>query len=463
MNNITQTQVKQAIDSFLTALFDKKALALLKSSENAIEDNNLEAQTQAQEGIEKIQEKYALDAWMEYANSWMSEQLSFGTHISKGIHASSKGDNVIYMASASIHERPIVGHHSIANPLTDASGNAAALPLAAFVQVQVYDEQDNYPTISELIEAQHPALSGVFHSNPDISKQIQDTFYKLVVAHIDTPTTDELNKQLLWPIAEEDQSQDSAYHCIIPLYPTALTHHLYEKIQDIKFSDANTLAKKNKDKLNEVQTPYNIIKDLAVVNIGGSNPQGVSQLMSKKRGKTYLLPSLPPSFIQTQAFSFSKNSSSIFNAKTMAYKTRNTLDALYKIIGTRHNNMSIRDARKAILDDLLLQILKIANGVQSNRSAGWSKDYHNLDYAEKLWLDPFRGELESEADFKTDFEKGHWQQEIEAKFAAWLQTLLQKEFPKLEKDFGDSEHNQWEREMADALTESKRLGQGAFA
>lgn len=464
MNDIAQSQIEQAIDSFLGAQFDKKAAPLLKILEKALLDNDIDAQTKAKEDIKKAQEKYALDAWMNYAHAWMSEQLSFGTHISKGVHASSKGDNVIYIPSSSTYERPIVGHHSISHPITDASGNAAALPLAAFVQTQIYYGENSRITMSELIKAEHPALNGVFHSNPVTSKQIYDTFYKLVVAYIETPKTDELNKQILWPLSDGSQSaQEIFYHCLIPLYPTALTHHLYEKIQDIKFSDANTLAKKNRSKVNEMQTSYVTIKDLAVLNIGGSNPQGVSQLMSKKRGKTYLLPSMPPNFTQTQEFNFSKNASSIFNAKTMAYKTRRTLDALYKIIGTRHNNMSIRNARKAILDDLLLQILTIANSIQSNRPEGWSTDYKNLDYAEKLWLDPFRGELEDEADFKTNFDKGHWQQEIEAKFAAWLQDLLKNEFPKLKKDFGDPEQNQWEKEMADALKESQRLGQGAFA
>lgn len=464
MNNIAQSQIKQAIDSFLTAQFDKKAAPLTKILEKATQDNDIDTQTKVKEDIKKAQEKYALDAWMEYAHAWMSKQLSFGTHISKGVHASSKGDNIIYVPSDSINERPIVGHHSISNPITDASGNAAALPIAAFVQTQIRYGDNPSITLNELIKAEHPALNGLFHSNPETSKQIYNTFYKLVVAHIDTPTTDELNKQILWPGVNNNQStQDGLYHCVIPLYPTSLTHHLYTKIQDIKFSDTNTLAKKNRGKVNEVQASYITIKDLAVLNIGGSNPQGVSQLMSKKRGKTYLLPSMPPSFTQTQEFTFSKNASSIFNAKTMAYKSRKTLDALYKIIGTRHNNMSIRDARKAILDDLLLQILKIANSMQSNRCAGWSNDYKNLDYAEKLWLDPFRSELENEADFAADFDKGHWQQEIEAKFAAWLQDLLRKEFPKLKKEFGDAEQNEWEKEMANALKESQRLGQGAFA
>lgn len=464
MNDIAQSQIKQSITSFLTAQFDKKAAPLIRNLEKATQDNDIDAQTRAKEDIKKVQDKYVLDAWMEYAHSWMSKQLSFGTHISKGVHASSKGDNVIYVPSNSINKRPIVGHHSISHPCTDASGNAAALPLAAFVQTQVYHGENSSFAMSELIEAKHSALNGVFHSNAETSEQIQDTFYRLVVAQIDIPTTDELNKQTLWPLINESNSiQNSCYHCVIPLYPTALTHHLYEKIQNIKFSDANTLAKKNRSKVNEVQTSYITIKDLAVLNIGGSNPQGVSQLMSKKRGKTYLLPSVPPSFMQTQEFTFSKKSSSIFNAKTMAYKTRRTLDALYRIINTRHNNMSIRDARKAILDDLLLQVLKIASSIQNNRSPGWSTDYKNLDYAEKLWLDPFRGELEDEVDFETNFEKGYWQQEIEAKFAAWLQELLKNEFPKLKKDFGDAEQNEWEKEMADALKESQRLGQGAFA
>ncbi|WP_230661021.1 type I-F CRISPR-associated protein Csy1 [Psychrobacter sp. I-STPA10] len=465
MKSITHTHIKEAINRFLTSQYDNKASPEEKKLEKAIQDNNTQAIEQINAKLQQLKDKYKRDTWMEYASSWMSNQLSFGTHISKGVHASSKGDNIIYTPSPTTNnqssKKDFAGHHSLPEPIIDASGNAAALPLAAFLQTTVSSDTSNkstnttiHTTIGELIKNQHPSLKDVFHSDSATSQQIHDIFYKLVIAHIDTPSTDEQNKQILFP-TEDD------YICLVPLYPTSLTHHLYTTIQDIKFSDDNMLAKKNRNKATEIQQPYTTIHDLAVLNIGGSNPQGVSQLMSKKRGKTYLLPSLPPNFTQSPQLTFSKNANSIFNAKSMAYQTRRTLDALYNIIKTNYNNVSIRDARKSILDDLLLQILQIASSIQHNRPAGWSTQY-NLDYAEKLWLDPNRKHLEGEDTFKEDFEKGHWQQEIEQRFARWLQALLKNEFPKIKDDFADPEQSNWQQEMQTALKESQRLGQGAF-
>ena len=450
MDTINSEHIKKAISDFLIAQYDNKASPELKKLEKAVQDNDFTTIDSIEAQLQKLKDKYKRDTWMEYASSWMSNQLSFGTHISKGIHASSKGDNIIYIPKSTSDIQQFAGHHCLSDPLIDASGNAAALPLAAFLQAPVLEDI----TIGQLIKEQHPSLVGVFHSDSSLSKQINDIFYKLVIAHIETPMTDEQNKQILFPVEAE-------YVCLVPLYHTSLTHHLYSHIQDIKFSDKNVLAKKNKNKVTEVQHPYTTINNLAVLNIGGSNPQGVSQLMSKKRGKTYLLPSLPPSFTQSQELTFSKNANSIFNAKSMAYKTRRTLDALYNIVKTNYNNMTIRDARKSILDDLLLQILQIASSIQHNRPAGWSIEY-NLDYAEKLWLDPQRRHLIGEDNFKNDFEKGDWQQEIEQKFARWLQGLLKKEFPKIKNEFADPEQYSWEQEMQAALKESKRLGQGAF-
>lgn len=450
MDTITSEHINRAISNFLITQYDNKAGPELRNLEKARQDNDLTAINLIEEKLQKLKDKYERDTWMEYASSWMSQQLSFGTHISKGIHASSKGDNIIYVPTSLTGKQQFAGHHCLPNPLTDASGNAAALPLAAFLQAPVLEDI----TIGQLIKEQHPSLVGVLHTDSSMAEQINHIFYKLVIAHIETPTTDEQNKQILFPV-------EDGYVCLVPLYPTSLTHHLYSRIQDIKFSDENTLAKKNRNKVTEVQQPYTTIHDLAVLNIGGSNPQGVSQLMSKKRGKTYLLPSLPPSFTQSQALSFSKNANSIFNAKSMAYKTRRTLDALYNIVKTNYNNMTIRDARKSILDDLLLQILQIASSIQHDRPAGWSTEY-NLDYAEKLWLDPQRRHLAGEDTFNDDFEKGNWQQEIEQRFARWLQALLQKEFPKIKDEFADPEQHNWEQEMQAALKESKRLGQGAF-
>ena len=458
MDNITKADIEQAIKGFLHDLYTNKYEPVAKKLEAAIASNNEADIETYKSAIAKLQDKFSHDTWMEYASSWMSTQLSFGTHISKGIHASSKGDNVIFIpANHQLNNKSIAGHHCLSDPIIDASGNAAALPLAAFLQTLVSKESD--VTLGELIKQKHPTMTTALHSNADMAKQIFETFYNLIVAHISSPTTDELNKQILWP------TEDS-YHCLIPLYPTSLTHHLYQTIQDRKFSEANTQAKKNryKESAAQPQHSYITIKDLAVVNIGGSNPQGVSQLMSKKRGKTYLLPSMPPKFTPSQDLSFSKNAKSIFKSKSLAYRSRHTLDALYDIIKVQHNNVSIREARKSILDELLLQVLGTALSIQQNRPAGWSKDYQ-LDYDEKLWLDPHRRELSGEDKFLEDYENGYWQQAIETRFAHWLQNLLKNEdtLKAFKNDFADPEHNEWEREMQDAIKYSQRMGQGAFA
>lgn len=80
---------------------------------------------------------------------------------------------------------------------------------------------------------------------------------------------------------------------LVPLYPSVLTHEVFHK--SIKTAIQMTIkplgiiaAKKTAE-----QKPYITMKDLATVQLGGTKPQNVSQLMSKQGGRNYLLPSVP--------------------------------------------------------------------------------------------------------------------------------------------------------------------------
>ncbi|SNT69674.1 type I-F CRISPR-associated protein Csy1 [Psychrobacter sp. LV10R520-6] len=471
MKNITQAQVKQAIDNFLQSQYDKKTESIQKKLVKAEESKDFADISELQSQLGPFKEKFNKVNWMIEAKT-MATQLNFGTHISKGVHPNAKGDNVNFRSQP---QHDFMGTHSLISGLMDANGNAAALPLAGLFDWTITrdgvtdgasaDHKSPKLTVRDLLLTNHPALSGSFAEEQTLSDVYQQVFVSTLTRQIDNPSTHERNKQLLWPLECSEDSITATttadYHTIIPLYPSVLTHELFRHINHLKFSEENKLARDNRHKKTAEQQPYITIHDLAVLQLGGTKPQNISKLISKQSGRNYLLPSLPPSFTQSQDLSFSKNASSIFNSKTMAYKTRKTLDALYKIIKTNYNNVTIRDTRKSLLDELLLQILTVANSVQNNRPAGWSAEYQ-LDYAEKLWLDPYRKELMDEDTFKTDFDNGYWQQEIEQRFAAWLQNLLKKEFPKIKDDFADAEQTQWENEMQAALKESKRMGQGAF-
>ena len=451
IKSITEEQIKQAIQAFLTAQYDKKTEKEQKLLTKAIEENDVAKIAELNDFLQPFKDKYDKDTWISYAGEWMSKQLSFGTHISKGIHSSSKGDNLIFDLKDKAVTVDYVGHHTLKNPTIDASGNAAALPLSAFLNSSVIDGV----TIGQLVLDKHPALKGVFHSNSQQSDHLQDIFYRMVLSQVKQPKTDERNKQILW--ANED-----AYICLVPLYPVSITNHLYNTIQNLRFSDENTLARKNRNKVNEIQRPYPSLQNLAVVNIGGSNPQGVSQLMSKQGGRNYLLPSLPPKFRQSQDIRISPTAQTIFDSKALQYKAKDRFDALFKLIKTNYNNVNIRDTRKAILDDIVYQVISVAQTIQHSRPAGWSKDYQ-LAMSQKLWLDPLRAELEGEDAFKQQREESQWREEIQTQFANWLQAIFKQEFKAIAHDFADPEHNEWRSEMEDAIKQSLRLGEGVFA
>lgn len=449
MLKLNEQHIKDAIQAFLTAQYDKKTEKEQKQLAKAIEDNDVAKIAELNTVLQLAKEKYAKDTWITHAGDWMSKQLSFGTHISKGIHSSSKGDNLIFDVK---NRHSFVGHHTLKNPTSDASGNAAALPLSAFLNFPVFDNV----TIGQLILNKHPSLSGVFHSDPKESERLQAIFYKVVLSQVTNPKTDERNKQILWAIEDN-------YICLVPLYPVSITNYLYNQIQSMRFSDENMLARKNRNKLNESQRSYPTIQDLAVVNIGGSNPQGVSQLMSKQGGRNYLLPSMPPMFKQSQDIRISPSATSIFATKALQYKAKEALNALFTLIKTDYNNVNIRDARKAILFDIAYQVISLGETLQTIRPAGWTRDYHNLSMHQKYWLDPHRAELDGEEAFKHARESEDWHTAIEIDFANWLQGILKTEFKAFAHDFADPEHNEWRREMADEIKQALRLGKGGLA
>ena len=449
MANVTEQQVKDAIQAFLTTQYDKKTEKEQKQLAKAIEDNDVAKIAELNAVLQPVKDKYAKDTWITYAGDWMSKQLSFGTHISKGIHSSSKGNNLIFGIK---NQNNFVGHHTLNNPVIDASGNAAALPLSAFLNFPVTHDI----TIGELVLKQHPSLVGVFHSNTKESERLQTIFYQVVLSQVEKPKTDERNKQVLWAIEDD-------YICLVPLYPISVTNHLYNQVQTMRFSEENTLARKNRSKVNEIQKSYPTIQNLAVVNIGGSNPQGVSQLMSKQGGRNYLLPSLPPQFRQSQDIRISSDATSIFATKALTYHAKEALQALFTLIKTNYNNVNIREARKAILSDIAYQVISIGETIQTIRPAGWTKDYHNLSMNQKYWLDPHRADLEGEENFKQARESEDWRTAIEVDFANWLQGILKTEFKAFAHDFADPEHNEWRSEIADEIKKALRLGKGGLA
>ncbi|MGR3807376.1 type I-F CRISPR-associated protein Csy1 [Pasteurella testudinis] len=451
MTQLTPAQVKSALLAFLTAQYEKKTETERKQLEKAESSQDLAKISELKTKLAEIQQKYRFADWLEDAATRMAKQLKFGTHISKGVHPDAKGDNVNFQTDHTL-PKGLIGSQTITSQLLDANGNAAALPLAAFFDIALDDSGTKLRT---LIMQDSPALTGVFADDEVRSAEYQRLFKKALISELSKPATHERNKQLLFPVGAQ-------YHCIVPLYPSVFTHELYQRIIQLRFSEANKTARENRFKKNVEQKAYLSIPNTAVTILGGTKPQNVSQLMSKQGGRNYLLPSLPPHFKQEHQFSIGHTTSTIFS-KNLIYLCRGPLQQLFKIVRTDYNNVHIRKARKDCLDNILFRLISAARDIQLNRAAGWSKEANNLNHAEKLWLDPNRTLLDDEEAFKAEREKGDWRDQITRRFADWLQAVLKKEFSHIKQDFADAEHREWRRELEEMIKESLRVGQEVFA
>lgn len=459
MTTTINEQARNAVNDFLQSQIDKKTEKEQRQLEKARQDEDQKLINELEQLIADVKQKHQLNTWIPDAVNRMVKQLNFGTHISKGIHPDAKGDNVSFMATANLPSY-LVGTHSINSTHLDANGNAAALPLAGFFNHEIAEGSK----IRDLIVTDNADFISSLALDASTAKNYHQAFKKSLQNTLSKPVTHERNKQVLWatnPYTAQSLA-DTQYITLIPLYPSVFTYEVYLKINELRYSDANKLARDNRFKVNAEQQPYVSMPDLATVQLGGTKPQNVSQLMSKQGGRNYLLPSLPPKLEQKNSFSLSKFSQNIFDSKNFKFQMRHDIDFIFSVIKDSRNNVDIRDKRKDAIDRILHKLFAIAQQLQTAMPVGWSKDYQLVNH-QKLWLDPRRADLANEAQFAQDYATTAWQDEVINDFANWLNVVIREEFQALKFTIGDSEHIEWQREIDDMRKRYERLGKGVFA
>ncbi len=454
---ITNDLAQMAVSRFLEQQIDAKSEKLQKQLMKAQEDGNHAVITECQAQIDEIKQKFERTHWLDVAVNSMAKQLKFGTHISKGIHPDAKGDNVNFIPK---QQRPntLVGTHNLANPALDANGNAAALPLASFFDFDV----GQGVKVRDLILADNEQFIASLSNDKETASYYHACFKQVLQSTMQNPTTHERNKQMLWTVNDNTANHldELQYINIIPLYPSALSYEVYLKINQLRYSDENKKALENRFKLNATHTPYVSMKDLATVQLGGSKPQNISQLMSRQGGRNYLLPSLPPKIAQSREFALSKFAENFFHSKTLKYHIRDDFEYVIQVVKDARNNVDVRDKRKDAIDRMLHTIFAIAHTLQE-KSAGWSKDYA-LPRSQKIWLDPYRADLDDEEEFAQHKDKNEWQKEILEDFASWFNNELREQFQNLKYDIADAEFIEWKREIEDMQGHYQRMGKGVF-
>lgn len=450
-------EIDKAIKGFLQTeldiAIDRELKKKTQTQKNNLSEQNL---NKKRDGLyDKLKSDYESTCWLaEVFNSiqeMQNHQLSFATHTAKGIHTALKTENVISISNTKLPVG-LVGSQSIPHLMIDANSNNPGSHsgylkyIIGFINVEV-----NGVRIYELIQSENVVMMEFFKKHQQESGF--DYLNKLLLKKPLGEQTDGKNKQLLF------YQQDGNYTCLIPLYPTSITHYVYQKISNVKYSEVNLQARKNRRE-NKDPAPYCDMPNLAVTILGGTNSNNVSRLNNIQGGRNYLLPSLPPKISQGREFSLSKFCENFFESKTLKYHIQDDFNYVVQVVKDTRNTIDVRDKRKDAIDRLLHTIFGIAHVLQ-NKPAGWSKTYA-LPLAQKIWLDPYRADLDGEAKFADEKTKQEWQKIILQDFASWFNQQLRSTVKELKFDFADAEYNEWQREIEEMQKFYERLGKGVF-
>ncbi len=431
--NETKESLASDIRAFIAERLAAKLEAFDKAAEKKRNDSPADQQTQVETQIQgerlELIEQYRPENWLTDA-ARRAGQISMVTHAPKFTHSDTRSTGVLlraedkqrysqserYLDSLTLNDLPV-----------DVVGNAAALDVARLLQV----EYQGATLLDEVAAGESPAFKELATSNEQAQEWLQGFQAALQDKAL---TSGQLSKQLYFPAAAN-------YHLISPLYASSLSHSLYEKLTDSFYSEhTKTLRQARKG---EKYHPDDLVifPNIAIQSFGGTKPQNISQLNTKRYGRAYLLSSQPPHWEQAASMP-TKGKQAFWNEYNQrSWKTAKFLQRYLEGIFKRTSTLERRDRRAELVDELVDTLLLCAANIQhQSEKRGWSAE-SDLTHAEQLWLDPHRSELDEA--FRAEREKNEWQGEIARQFSAWLNNQINKKSEVLYA--GDDEFHKWKK------------------
>lgn len=389
--------------------------------------------------------KYDYATWLTDAARRVS-QIQAVTHILKATHPDARGSS-LHLLPDQLPQHEEIGSHLLgADFAEDVVGNAAALDVFKFLKLEVDGLR-----LLDWMQKGDTDLQAALSGDAGEAKEWMQAFAGLVRAEQD-PVSHPMAKQIYWLVGEEP-SDNTQYHLLQPLFSSSLAHKVHADIQDVRFGEANKLARQAYRAKEAHEGCYRDYKNLAVRKLGGTKPQNISQLNSERGGVNYLLPSLPPVWNKAKPIKL-LNVESVWTAffwfDEVRHQVRSLADFLLSV-ADQPSVMSIRDQRKLLEQELGQQLAIFGVYVADTNKPGWTRDPAcRLPLSEQLWLDSERTELplrkdhmdEDEA-FNAAYIRGDWPDEVAGRFASWLNSRLHEAGL---TSVGDAEYRHWAKQ-----------------
>jgi CRISPR-associated protein Csy1 len=410
--------------------FDKQAEKRRKAAkdEAALAELDLKLAAERQE----VGSKYNPAYWLTDA-AQRAKQRQLVTHALKFTNPDAKGSSLFSPGGScqpkDMQPGEVLSTASLDNPDIDSVGNAAALDVAIFLQLE-----DNGKTLVEHLKSGDPSAIRPFSQNEEQLAGWVEGFLNILVDN--DLGSHKYAKQLYFPV---DGKQ---YHLLSPLFSSSLSQALYRRITASRFSEEGKAARKAKRESKYSETVLVDFPNTAIQTFGGANKQNVSHLNTSRVGRSFLLNCSPPDW-QTQTKP-PLGTKTVFSRNHFGLRVRKEVWALQQYLvrmAERSSTVDVREQRAERVDDLIDILVQYGAEIQNlTQDSGWSAlPECRLNRAEQLWLDPYRAQNDPE--FAREREKNDWQGIVADKFAFWLNNRLKHK----KLTFGDTEHAEWKK------------------
>jgi CRISPR-associated protein Csy1 len=387
----------------------------------------------------EIVSRYLPANWLADA-ALRAKQIQMVTHALKFIHTDARGSSVYcpggQTQAAVMKNGELLSTASLASPVIDVVGNAAALDVAALLQLE-----HGGKTLIQYIEQGDSSPLKPFAKDEIQLAEWMEAFKQALEGN--ELSSHKLAKQLYFPIA------NGQYHLLAPLYASSLAHALNSRIAATRYPDEIKQVRKAKKEGRFHGMPVVDFPNTSVRTYGGTKPQNVSQLNSSQGGKSFLLSCTPPNWEAQEKPPLGVKS--VFSRNCFGLRVRKEVWSLREYLLKKVDNdgtKPIRDQRAERVDQVLDQLVQYAAELQNlSGHVGWSAlPDCKLSRAEQLWLDPDRAELDEV--FAAERDKDDWQADIADQFARWFNRGLKHE----KLTMGDAEYAEWKKLALEVLS-----------
>ena len=394
----------------------------------------------------ELHQQFIPAAWLDDAARRVG-QIQAVTHSLKPIHPDAKGTN-LYSPPQALPELPVVGSHCLGEDFAgDVVGNAAALDVHKFLKLAYQGR-----SLLTLVLARDADLAAALSDDPAQAAAWINAFSGLVEPR-GRAASHTLAKQLYW-LTGDDPHDDANYHLLAPLYASSLAHHVYQTVQDDRFSEDAKAARDARKAGTFSDRPVREYPQLAIQQLGGTKPQNISQLNSERRGNNLLLASLPPIWRSVELKPL-LNTDSMFLRYSRRPEVRQQVKTLLAFLKSDPaRNVETRANRAEMVEALIDEFLQFTAELRT-LPPDWSQSAEcRLASAEKHWLDPDGVEqacMDADRPLPNDTDE-----RISAGFANWLNAQLRDPLP-----MGDPEFLEWRKQMHEKIKAEEREGRDA--